>query len=169
MPHILVATDADWIVDEVTAALGGPDTSFTVVREGRLVNKVVRERLPDLAILDLQIGTMGGMAVTMDLRHDESVGAYGHVPVLMLLDRVADVHLAKRSGAEGRIIKPLDALRLGRAAAAILAGGTYTDEPIADVADDLEPGAEDSVGALAAEGDVEEVTDAPEEESTPAG
>ena len=35
--HILLATDADWIVDEVTAALGGPDTSFTVCREGRLV------------------------------------------------------------------------------------------------------------------------------------
>ena len=48
MPHVLLATDADWLVDQVTAALGGPDTSFTVVREGRLVCKVVGERQPDL-------------------------------------------------------------------------------------------------------------------------
>ena len=57
--HILLATDADWIVDEVTAALGGPDTSFTVCREGRLVSKLVAERTPDLAVLDLQVGFDG--------------------------------------------------------------------------------------------------------------
>ena len=45
-------------------------------------------------VLDLQIGSMGGMAVTMALRLDESSGRLPHVPVLMLLDRVADVHLA---------------------------------------------------------------------------
>ena len=123
--HILLATDVDWIVDEVTAALGGPDTTFTVVREGRLVNKVCRDRVPDLAVLGLQIGSMGGMAVTMDLRHDESAGAYDHVKVLMLLDRHADVHLARRSGAEGWIVKPLDAIRLQRAAEAILTGGVW--------------------------------------------
>lgn len=127
VPHILLAADADWIVDEVTAALGDAETSFTVVSEGRVVHKVVREKAPDLAVLDLQVGSMGGMAITMDLHHDESAGAHGHVPVLMLLDRVADVHLAKRSGAEGWIIKPLDALRLSRAAEAILGGGTYTE------------------------------------------
>ena len=35
--HILVATDADYVVNDVTAALGGPDVSFTIVREGRAV------------------------------------------------------------------------------------------------------------------------------------
>ena len=34
--HILLATDADWIVDEVTNALGGADDSFTVCRDGRV-------------------------------------------------------------------------------------------------------------------------------------
>ena len=168
MPHVLLATDADWLVDQVTAALGGPDTSFTVVREGRLVCKVVGERQPDLAILDLQVGSMGGMAVTMDLRHDESVGVYGHVPVLMLLDRIADVHLAKRSGAEGWIVKPLDALRLRRAADAVLAGGTYAEGLDGAPADAIDEPAD----APAPEPDDEEVTEvaeAPEEEPTPAG
>jgi DNA-binding response OmpR family regulator len=132
--HILLATDADWIVDEVTAALGGDDVHFTVCREGRAVAGQVAERLPDLAILDLQIGSMGGMAVTMSLRLDESAGMVEHVPVLMLLDRRADLHLARRSGAEGWLIKPLDALRLRRAAEAVASGGTHTEGLAPDAA-----------------------------------
>lgn len=130
--HILLATDADWIVDEVVAALGDDDVHFTVCRDGRAVSRQVSERMPDLAVLDLQIGSMGAMAVTMALRLDESAGVVGHVPVLMLLDRRADLHLARRSGAEGWLVKPLDALRLRLAADAILGGGTYTEGLPAD-------------------------------------
>jgi len=126
--HILLATDADWIVDEVTAALGGPTTSFTICREGRLVSELVSLNAPDLAILDLQVGSMGGMAVTMSLRLDESGDLLPHVPVLMLLDRAADVFLARRSGAEGWLIKPLDPLRLARAVETVAAGGVFTEE-----------------------------------------
>ena len=68
---------------------------------------------------------MGAMAVTMDLRLDHSDGRAPSVPVLMLLDRVADVHLAKRSGAQGWLIKPLDSLRLRRAANAIASGEVW--------------------------------------------
>ncbi|MFK8023982.1 MAG: response regulator [Ilumatobacter sp.] len=132
--HILLATDADWIVDEVTNALGGPDVTFTVCREGRVVADQVEERVPDLGIFDLQIGSMGGMAVTMSLRLDESADRIPHVPVLMLVDRAADLHLARRCGAEGWLIKPLDALRLKRAAKAISGGGTYTEGVAADAA-----------------------------------
>ncbi len=123
----MLATDADWIVDEVTAALGGPETSFTICRDGRLVSDLVAERVPDLAVLDLQCGSMGAMAVTMALRLDESAGTLEHVRVLMLLDRRADLHLARRSGAEGWLIKPLDPLRLKRAAQAIVNGQNYTE------------------------------------------
>ncbi len=153
--HILLATDADWIVDEVTAALGGPDTSFTVCREGRVVSKVVAERQPDLAILDLQVGSMGGMAIAMALRLDESGGLLAHVNVLMLLDRTADIYLAQRSGAEGWIIKPLDALRLKRAALAIASGEAYQEGVPRPAPATPEPG-----------GDTAE---APEEEPAPAG
>jgi CheY-like chemotaxis protein len=120
--HILVATDADYVLDDITAALGGPDVSFTVCRNGRDVSGVVKNRTPDLVVLDLQIGSMGGMAVTMALRLDESSGLLPHVPVLMLLDRRADVHLARRSAADAWVIKPLDALTLQRAVADVLAG-----------------------------------------------
>jgi two-component system nitrate/nitrite response regulator NarL len=124
--HIVVATDADYVVDDVTAALGGPDVSFTVCRNGRDVSPVVKQRTPDLVVLDLQIGSMGGMAVTMSLRLDESAGTLPHVRVLMLLDRRADVHLAKRCAADGFLVKPLDPLTLKRMARAIL---TLPTEP----------------------------------------
>jgi DNA-binding response OmpR family regulator len=127
--HILVATDADYVLHDITAALGGPDVSFTVCRNGRDVAGVVEERTPDLVVLDLQIGSMGGMAVTMSLRLDESSGALPHVNVLMLLDRQADVHLAKRCAADGYLIKPLNPLSLKRAARAILAAPAPEPEP----------------------------------------
>lgn len=160
--HILLATDADWIVEEITAALGGPDTSFTVCRDGRMVAKVVQGRVPDLAILDLQVGSMGGMAITMDLRLDESGGNGPHVPAIMLLDRQADLFLAQRSGADGWLIKPLDALRLRRAMMAVTQGGTYFEG--------LPPApATDPVGDADGDDVDSEVDRAAEEEAATAG
>ena len=118
--HILVATDADHVVNAVTDALSGPDTSFTICREGRLISDLVRERTPDLVLLDLQIGSKGGMAVTMDLRLDESSGNLPTVKVLMLLDRQADVHLARRSAADAWLVKPFTPLDLKRAVRNVL-------------------------------------------------
>ena len=131
--HILLATDAQWVLDEVHAALGTPETSFVVCSDGRDVENVVKQRTPDLAVLDLQCGSMGAMAITMDLRLDHSDGRSPLVPVLMLLDRVADVHLAKRSGAQGWLIKPLDSLRLRRAATAVAAGENWHEGVPAEV------------------------------------
>ena len=123
--HVLIATDAQYVLDDVIAALGTPETSFTVCRDGRDVTDAVRRRTPDVAVLDLQVASMGAMAITMNLRLDESGGRLPHVPVVMLLDRLADVHLARRSGAEGWLIKPIDSLRLRRAVQEVRAGRTW--------------------------------------------
>jgi len=89
----------------------------------------VHEHVPELVILDLQIGNMGGMAACLDLRLEEGAGRIPkHLPVLMLLDRRADVFLARRSEAEGWLLKPLDPIRLRRAARALLDGGRFEDE-----------------------------------------
>jgi DNA-binding response OmpR family regulator len=137
----LVAADADYVLDDVTAALGGPDVSFTVCRDGRDVSPVVKQRTPDLVVLDLQVGSMGGMAVTMSLRLDESSGALPHVKVLMLLDRRADVHLAKRCAADGYLVKPLDPLKLKLAARAILQPRAVPAAPAPDETPEEEPAA----------------------------
>ena len=125
--HVLVATDAQHMLDDIIAALGTPETSFTVCRDGRDVTLAVTQRTPDVAVLDLQVGSMGAMAVTMNLRLDESGGRLPHIPVVMLLDRIADVHLARRSGAEGWLVKPIDSLRLRRAVKEVCSGGVWQE------------------------------------------
>lgn len=129
---MLLATDANWLIDDVVAALGDEDTSFVVCTDGREVSKQVAKRTKeggsfDIAIVDLQIGSMGGIAVTMALRLDASAGNAPDIPIVVLLDRVADVFLARRSGANGWLVKPLDPIRLRRAVRTIVAGGTYTE------------------------------------------
>ena len=80
---------------------------------------------PDLLIVDLQMGNMGGMAVLPRAPARGLHGQLGHIPVLMLLDRRPDVFLARRSGAEGWIVKPRTRSRLRRAVTELLDGGTY--------------------------------------------
>ena len=125
--HILLATDADWVVDEVSAAVGGGDTTIVVCRDGRDVAPYVSGRAPDVAVLDLQSGSMGGMAVAMDLRLDESGGRIPHVPIVLLLDRDADIHLARRSGADGWLVKPLDPIRITKAIGDVAKGLSYSE------------------------------------------
>jgi CheY-like chemotaxis protein len=116
VPTILVASDAASVRAEVAAVVDGPDTAIVDIHTGPAVAPAVYEHEPDLLVVDLQMGNMGAMAVCLELRLEESYGNLPHVPVLMLLDRRADVFLAKRSGAEGWVVKPL------------LGGGTYHDE-----------------------------------------
>ena len=140
MAHILLAADADWVIEQVQAALGDADTRWTVCRAGRdvvpaIARAVAAASPPDLAVLDLQIGTMGGMAVCLDMRLEQSAGRLPHIPVIMLLDRTADVFLARRSAAEGWIVKPLEPVKLRRAARVVMAGGRYGEhaaDPVAD-------------------------------------
>jgi DNA-binding response OmpR family regulator len=146
---VLLAMDADWLVADIVAALGDPDTTFTVCSEGRRVSDQVASLADqgtayDLVIADLQIGSMGGVAVTMALRLDASSGSLPAVPVLLLLDRVADVFLARRCGADGWLIKPLDPVRLRRAALAVAAGSSYTE----GLVDYAEPGVASTGGAF---------------------
>ena len=127
MPDVVVAADAPWVVDEVRSVLSGPADTVRVVTAGELVLPAVEADKPDLVILDLQIGSMGAIAVCMDLRLEEGAGRLDHVPVLVLLDRRADVFLARRVEADGWLIKPLDPIRLRKAIRALLAGDTYED------------------------------------------
>jgi DNA-binding response OmpR family regulator len=125
--EILIASDASWVVDELKAAIEGPDTTVRVVPTGDAVASAVDAHEPDLVVLDLQIGNRGGMATCIHLHLEADAGRLPKVPVLMLLDRRPDVFLARRSGADGFLLKPLDPIRTRAATKALLAGGTYED------------------------------------------
>jgi CheY-like chemotaxis protein len=130
---ILVASDAPTLRKDVEAVISGPDIEVRAVTSGPEVVAFVAEESPDLLIVDMQMGNMGGMAVCLELRLQESYDALDHVSVLMLLDRRPDVFLARRSDAEGWLVKPLDPLRLRRAVAALLNGGTFADDSFTPV------------------------------------
>ncbi len=128
MRTIVVASDAPTLRREIRSVTEGPDIEVHEASSGPAVITAVREGGIDLVVVDLQMGNMGGMAVCLELRLEESYDDIDHVPVLMLLDRRPDVFLARRSAAEGWLVKPLDPLRLRRAVSELLAGGTYEDE-----------------------------------------
>ena len=140
MAEVLIASDAAGVRDEVRAALTDPATVVREVTRGAHVLPAVQEKVPDLVVLDLQIGKMGGMATCLELRLEEGAGRLPHVAVLMLLDRRADVFLARRSNADGWVVKPLDPIRLGRAIRTLLAGGTYEDSAYRPPTVSPEPG-----------------------------
>jgi DNA-binding response OmpR family regulator len=105
---VLVAADARWVREQVRAALVAPGQEVIEATRGQDVRDTVAEYEPDLVILDLQIGNMGGIAVAIDLHLEESGGRLPHVPILLLLDREADRFLARRAGAEAELVKPVD-------------------------------------------------------------
>ncbi len=127
MADVLLATDADWIFDEVAGALADDETRVSRVRSGRELLAVTEQLKPELVILDLQIASMGGMASCLELRAESDAGRLPPQKVLMLLDRPADVFLARQARADGWLIKPLTAFRLRQGHQVIAEGGTFFD------------------------------------------
>jgi len=125
VPSILLATDAEWIYEEVDGALSSDETVVYRVHAGVDVLPALKELQPELVMLDLQIGNKGGMAVCMDIRAAEDMDRVPITAVMMLLDRAPDVFLAKRSRADGWLIKPLDPFRIRKATDVLLSGYSY--------------------------------------------
>jgi DNA-binding response OmpR family regulator len=127
VPDILIATDSASVYNGLRSVLDTPGTTMRWVRAGQDVRTELDRQGAALAIVDMQIGTMGGVAVALDIRLETDAGRLSPCPVLLTLDRRADVFLARRAGVDGWLLKPLDPIRIRRAAAAILAGGTWYD------------------------------------------
>jgi DNA-binding NarL/FixJ family response regulator len=127
VPEILIATDADSVFNEVDSVVANRQTIVRRVRAGADVRESINLRPVDLAIVDLQIGAMGGIAVALDIILEVDAGRLMPAPILLLLDRRADVFLARRSGVEGWLLKPLDPRRIRHAVRTLLAGGIFHD------------------------------------------
>ena len=118
---IVVAADAKWVRDLVKSACTAKDQRVVEVTRGQQMRDVVGRETPDLVILDMQIGNMGGLAVAIDLRLEGSAGRIPDTSILLLLDREADRFLAKRVDADAELVKPVDPGTLRRTVAELLA------------------------------------------------
>ena len=130
MPTILVAADGEWVLAQVRGSLLAVGTELLEVQRGSDVLPTVQEEKPDLVILDLQIGNMGAPAICRDLRHVEESGRLRRVPVVMLLDRTADVFQARRADADAWLVKPVPHGALARTVDVLLAGEPWTPEAV---------------------------------------
>jgi DNA-binding response OmpR family regulator len=117
---VLVAADAKWVRDQVRTALSGRGTEVIELTRGQDVRDTVAREEPDLCILDMQIGNMGGIAVALDLHLEKSGGRLPPVMTLLLLDRSADHFLARRAAIDAELVKPVDAGTLRRAVKRLL-------------------------------------------------
>lgn len=104
---MLLVSDASWVRNQVRAALSG---SAEIVEVDDPYQVEAAAPGTDLSIVDMQVGSMGGMAITRTLK--AMTPATG--PIVLLLDRQADAFIAKRSGADAWLAKPFNAQALRR-------------------------------------------------------
>jgi len=121
VPTILVASDSAPVRDAVRSALVRPGFSVVQAERGQDVVPFVAETPPDLIVLDMQIGNMGGVATAIELHNEHSADRCADVPMVLLLDREADRFLAHRAEVDGVIVKPFDPGTLRRAVTKVLA------------------------------------------------
>lgn len=106
----MLVADAIWVVNEVKSALALGDWDLEVIDDPRTVADLVLERMPDAVLVDMQVGSMGGMAVIRAIRQvtDEA----NRPRIVLLLDRSADDFIARRAGADDGVLKPITASAL---------------------------------------------------------
>ena len=108
---LLVATSVERTYQEVEAALSG-DYDVVRIQAGKDVIEAIHVHEPASVILDLQIGNMGGVAACLEVRLESRAGRIPDQKVFLLLDREADIFLAKEADADGWFVKPIDPLAL---------------------------------------------------------
>jgi two-component system response regulator MprA len=101
-PHVLVVDDDAKIAAALRRALIYEGYQVEVAPDGQIALSRARERMPDLAILDIMMPGMDGLEVTRRLR------AEGDVPILLLTakDGTADRVRGLDQGADDYLIKP---------------------------------------------------------------
>lgn len=120
MPKVLVVADEAWVRNEVHATLTAPGFELLDHEDSATAAGTAVEEGVDALIVDLQVGSMGGMAVTRSVREATSDGETRGLPVVLLLDRTADGFLARRAGAAAWLTKPFTSHQLEAALAKAL-------------------------------------------------
>ena len=113
MPQILLVADASWVANGVKASLALGDWEIETLHDPRSVLDEIEDTNPDVVIVDMQVGSMGGMAVIRAIRGE--IDAAERPRTVLLLDRKADEFLAGRAGADSCVMKPIVASELREA------------------------------------------------------
>lgn len=109
--QLLLVADSAWVRNDVEASL--PSSEWSIHHaDPRLVVEAAKDHPPAAVVVDMQVGSMGGMAVIRRLRDAIAMGEIAPTPLILLLDREVDQFIATRSGADRSLIKPFTAQAL---------------------------------------------------------
>ena len=136
MAGILLVADLPWVADSVRAALSGAGHDLTVTTDPAGAATLALEQGVEVALVDFQIGSMGGMAVSRAIRAAAATTGASPPAVALLLDREADAFLAGRAAANGWIRKPFGGFALRRLVERLVAeqaGGASIARPAASL------------------------------------
>lgn len=112
MAHLLLVADDTWVENDVAAAVTDPGTIIETIDEPDRAAEMLAGQRFDAAIVDMQVGSMGGMAIIRLLKDAMASEDVDPTPIILLLDRQADTFLAKRAGADSFIVKPFSSQQL---------------------------------------------------------
>ena len=112
MAKVLLVADAPWAINDVRASLSDAGYDLVLVTDPREAADARLEEDPDIVLIDLQVGSMGGFAVVRDLRDAAAAAGEPPAPAVLLLDRSVDTFLAGRSGADAWLLKPVASFEL---------------------------------------------------------
>lgn len=129
MPTALVVADGSWVTNEVRATLSVGSWHIEEITDPRTVVDRLEESRVDAVIIDMQVGSAGGMAVVRWIR--QATDPALRPRTVLLLDRSADAFLARRAGADASVVKPFDASELRAALALEPARAESDEEPVA--------------------------------------
>ena len=119
-PAIVIAEDDPNIVLSLEFLLTQAGYDVRAVHDGEAALKAVRERPPDLLLLDVMMPKLGGFEVCRAIRGDR---ALQHVRVVMLTAKSRGRELAEgaAAGADDYVVKPFSTRDMVRRVAELLA------------------------------------------------
>ena len=102
MRTVLLVADRQSVIDQVHASLASGDFDVIDHPASDTAAATAYRKDVDAVLVDMQVGSMGAMAVTRAVRAEAGTE---DIPVTILLDREADAFLAGRSGATNWLLK----------------------------------------------------------------
>ena len=129
MPHspetsrhtIMVVEDFDDIRQWIALELRSQGYEVIEVSNGRDAVEMVKQRCPDLVLMDLSLPGRDGLSAAFRMRE---IDAMCHVPIVACTAHSADVHrsVALEAGCDDYLMKPIDLKRLNEVVSRLLAG-----------------------------------------------
>ena len=130
--RILLADDHPANRKVIEIMLAGVEAELTSVENGQLAFDAYQAEPFDLALMDMQMPVMDGLAAVRAIRAHEAETGGKRIPVLMLTANALAEHVAagRAAGADGHLAKPITLATLLAAVLAVMEGGTPSQEDL---------------------------------------